>query len=223
MSFLSMTCAVVAISLGVASGLMSCIVATMPVWLTTFAHLGGEKVFPRAWIGVSLGVTGASLLFLDGNLSSTPAGALLALLSPIFWAAGSYWVRRSRMPPVGTASALQWLSGGLLGVIFGLATESTASTPLPSSLHASSWIAWGYLVVFGTLLTYTAYLWLVRNVSAPLAGSSSFVNPVIAVTIGGLFAGETLDKTSIVSLVLILCSLTLIIYKPAAAVGDAKA
>lgn len=214
MSFASMTLAVLAIFKGVASGLMACIVATMPVWLTLFAQWGGERTSARAWLGVLVGVVGAGLLCLDGNLYATPTGTALAFLSPICWAAGTHLIRRSDMPPIGISSALQWLSGGLTGLAVGVTTELELLNRTWSSISLPAFLAWGYLVVFGTVLTYTAYIWLVRNVSAPLAGSSSYVNPVIAVVVGGTLAGEKLEGISFFSLALILISLALIIYTP---------
>ena len=214
MSFASMTLAVLAIANGVATGLMACIVATMPMWLTLFAKIGGERVPMRGWMGVLLGVLGASLLLLDGNLTSTPLGTSLALLSPVCWAAGSYCVRRLSMPPMATASGLQWLSGGMAGLLAGLVLEADKVSGLWGAASLASLAAWTYLLLFGTLLTYTAYLWLVRNVSAPLAGSGSFVNPVIAVAIGGYLAGEQLDVLSFVAVPIILCALVLIVGLP---------
>ena len=216
MSFASMTLAGVAIASGVSSGLMACIVATMPFRLTLLAHLGGEQVSTRSWIGVGLGVTGAFLLLFDGNLGSTPLGTLFAFLSAFAWALGSYWVRRAALPTSLLSPALQWLTGGIVGLLASLMFEVDYVSATLAGLQTSSILAWCYLLVFGTLITYTAYLWLVRNVSAPLAGSCAFVNPVIAVSIGAAFAGERLDSESFWAVALILLALLLLIYRPKA-------
>lgn len=214
MSFASFALAVLAIAQGVPTGLVACIIATMPLWLTLLAHWGGERTHAMGWVGILLGIAGAGLLLLDENLHFAPLGTGMAFLSPMLWAAGSYWVRRSDMPPMALASALQWLSGGFAGIAVGLVFESDAVARLTAVHHASVWWAWAYLLVFGTLLTYTAYLWLVRNVSAPLAGSNAFVNPVIAVGIGAAMAGERLDAVSFIAIPLILMGLVLIVVKP---------
>lgn len=214
MSFASFALAVLAIAQGVPTGLVACIIATMPLWLTLLAHWGGERTHAMGWVGILLGIAGAGLLLLDENLHFAPLGTGMAFLSPMLWAAGSYWVRRSDMPPMALASALQWLSGGLAGIAVGLIFESDAVARLTAVNQASVWWVWAYLLVFGTLLTYTAYLWLVRNVSAPLAGSNAFVNPVIAVGIGAAMAGERLDAVSFIAVPLILMGLVLIVVKP---------
>lgn len=214
MSFASFAMAVLAIANGVATGLVACIIATMPLWLTLFSHWGGERTSYRGWMGILLGVAGASLLLLDSNLRIAPFGTFLALLAPILWAAGSYWVRRSEMPPMALSSGLQWLSGGLAGLVFGAMTEEDAMSTMITVTQASAWLAWAYLLVFGTLLSYTAYLWLVRNVSPPLAASNSFVNPVIAVGVGAGLAGERLDTASLIAIPLVVLGLILIVYRP---------
>ena len=214
MSFASFALAVLAIAQGVPTGLVACIIATMPLWLTLFAHGGGERTHAVGWVGVLIGISGAGLLLLDENLHFVPLGTGMAFLSPMLWAAGSYWVRRSDMPPMALASAIQWLSGGLIGIAVGLIFEADAVSRLTTVNQASVWWAWAYLLVFGTLLTYTAYLWLVRNVSAPLAGSNAFVNPVIAVGIGAVVAGERLDAISLIAIPLVLLGLVLIVSRP---------
>src|SRR5690606_40894486 len=113
---------------------------------------------------------------------------------PICWAVGSYLVRRSDMPAMAVSSSLQWLTGGLFGLVVALCWEVQSVGGVWRSATPQSLLAWGYLVVFGTLLTYSAYLWLVRHVSAPLASSSSFVNPLVAVAVGVFVANEEFSR-----------------------------
>src|SRR5690606_16151513 len=121
--FASMSLAVLAIASGVASGLMACIVATMPFWFTFLVHRSGERISTLARTGVAIGVFGACLLMFDKNLASTPRGTAMAFLSPICWAVGSYLVRRSDMPAMAVSSSLQWLTGGLFGLVVALCWE----------------------------------------------------------------------------------------------------
>jgi drug/metabolite transporter (DMT)-like permease len=214
MSFASFALAVLAIAQGVPTGMVASIIATMPLWLTLFAHWGGERTNYMGWTGIVLGILGAGLLLIDENLRLAPLGTGMAFLAPVFWAAGSYWVRRRDMPSMALASGLQWLSGGLVGLLVGATFEKDAVSQMVSVTAASAWWAWGYLLVFGTLLSYTAYLWLVRNVRAPLAGSNAFVNPVIAVCIGAGLAGEQLDSVTFIAIPLVLIGLMLIVHKP---------
>lgn len=99
-------------------------------------------------------------------------------------------------------------------MVTGMLTEVGSLSAVWEGASKTSLLAWTYLLVFGTLLTYTAYLWLVRNVSPPLAGSGAFVNPLIAVAIGAYAAGEKLDSLSLLAVALILVALGLILTIP---------
>jgi drug/metabolite transporter (DMT)-like permease len=213
MSFASMSLAVLAIGSGVASGLMACIVATMPFWFTFLVYRAGERISVASWTGVGVGILGACLLMFDKSLTATPKGAAMAFLSPVCWALGSFILRRSDLPPMAVSSSIQWLAGGLIGLTAAsiLEVNSVSEVWLDASLR--SLVAWGYLVVFGTLLTYSAYLWLVRNVSAPLASSSAFVNPVVAVGVGVVLANEQFSALTFLAIALILFAVFLVLPK----------
>lgn len=209
MVFMAMNLMGFAQKLGIGSGLMATVVTTMPMWLALWSHWGGERVPATSWVGLALGVAGALLLALEGDFSATWLGALLAFGSPLCWSVGSYASRRLSLPAPAMASAAQWLMGGAMGLAAALWFE-----PVSALGHASaqSWAAWVYLVCFGTLVALNAYLWLLQNASAALAGSYSFVNPAVALFVGVALGGELLTGWVYAALPLIGAALVLILY-----------
>lgn len=212
MAFAAMALVVLAQRLGIGSGLMATVVTTMPMWLALWTRWGGERVPLTSWIGLALGALGALVLALEGDFSATPLGALLAFGAPLCWSLGSYASRKLVLPAPAMASGAQWLIGGLLGVVVSAMFEPGARQFEWAQASAASALAWVYLVVMGTLVTLNAYLWLLKNTTAALAGSYSFVNPVVALCVGVLFGGEQLTGWVFVAMPLILLALALILY-----------
>jgi drug/metabolite transporter (DMT)-like permease len=212
MAFAAMALVVLAQRLGIGSGLMATVVTTMPMWLALWTRWGGERVPVTSWLGLVLGATGAGLLALEGDFSTTLAGTLCAFGAPLAWSLGSYASRRLSLPAPAMASAAQWLLGGALGVVVALVFEPGARSVTLAQVSLASALAWVYLVVMGTLVTLNAYLWLLQNTSAALAGSYSFVNPVVALAVGVWLGGERLTGWVFAALPLIGLALALILY-----------
>jgi drug/metabolite transporter (DMT)-like permease len=211
MVFGAMTLVMVAQSHGIGSGLMATVVTTMPMWLALWTRIGGERVPLTSWAGLALGVVGAALLSMDGDFSASWLGALAAFGAPLCWSLGSYASRKLNLPGAAMASAAQWLLGGAMGLVLAAATE-----PVEGMFHATAtaWMAWTYLLVFGTLIALNAYLWLLQNTSAALAGSYSFVNPAVALLVGAGLGGEHLTGWVFAALPLIAGALVCIMYGP---------
>ena len=212
MAFAAMALVVLAQQLGIGSGLMATVVTTMPMWLALWTRWGGERVALTSWIGLALGALGALVLALEGDFSATPLGALLAFGAPLCWSLGSYASRKLALPAPAMASGAQWFIGGLLGVVMAALFEPGARQFAWTQVSATSALAWFYLVVMGTLVTLNAYLWLLKNTTAALAGSYSFVNPVVALGVGVMLGGEQLTGWVFVAMPLILLALALILY-----------
>ncbi|QIM50842.1 EamA family transporter [Hydrogenophaga crocea] len=212
MAFAAMALVVLAQQAGIGSGLMATVVTTMPMWLALWTRWGGERVPVTSWIGLVLGATGALLLALEGDFSTTVLGTLCAFGAPLAWSVGSYASRKLPLPAPAMASAAQWLLGGLLGTVAALLFEPGARSFQFAQVSAVSALAWVYLVVLGTMVTLNAYLWLLQNTSAALAGSYSFVNPVVALAVGVWLGGERLNGWVFVALPLIGAALALILY-----------
>lgn len=209
MVFLAMNLIGLAQKLGIGSGLMAMVVTTMPMWLALWTRWGGERVPVTSWIGLGLGVAGAVLLAREGNFSATWLGGLLAFAAPLCWSLGSYASRKLSMPAPAMASAAQWFVGGAMGLVVALWFEPV---PALSQISAKSWAAWVYLLVFGTMVALNAYLWLLQNTSAALAGSYSFVNPAVALVVGVALGGELLTGWVFAALPLIGAALVFILY-----------
>ena len=214
MVFMAMNCVGLAQKLGIGSGLMATVVTTMPMWLALWTRLGGEQVPTTSWIGLLLGVLGALLLALEGDFSASWGGALLAFGAPLCWSLGSYASRKLDQPAATMASAAQWLIGGALSLLLALRVEPVQAL---GDVSVRSWAAWVYLLVMGTLVALNAYLWLLQNTSAALAGSYSFVNPAVALLVGVGLGGERLTGWVFAALPLVGAALALILYGPALA------
>jgi drug/metabolite transporter (DMT)-like permease len=212
MVFLAMNCIGFAQKMGIGSGLMATVVTTMPMWLALWTRWGGEPVSATSWAGLLLGVAGALLLALEGDFSASWLGALLAFGAPLCWSVGSYASRKLDLPASTMSSAAQWLTGGAMGLVLAACVE-----PLPawSAISTHSLAAWVYLLVMGTLVALSAYLWLLRNTSSALAGSYAFVNPAVALIVGVGLGSEQLTGWVFAALPLIGAALALILYGPA--------
>ena len=212
MAFAAMALVVLAQKAGIGSGLMATVVTTMPMWLALWTRWGGEHVPLTSWLGLVLGAAGAMLLALEGDFSTTLLGTLCAFGAPLAWSLGSYASRKLALPPPAMASAAQWLLGGLMCTLAALLFEPDARAFQWAQVSAASALAWLYLVVMGTMVTLNAYLWLLKNTSAALAGSYSFVNPVVALAVGVWLGGERLTGWVFIALPLIGVALALILY-----------
>ncbi len=191
----------------VSSGIAALVLATTPLWTVLFA--GIWKQWPRRseWIGVVLGLCGIVLLNIEGDLRTYPAGAALLVLSAASWSFGSVLSLRVQLPSGMMASAAQMFAGGLLVLIVSIVSgEHMPAHPSMRTVGALIWLA-----VFGSLLGYTAYTYLLKNVRPALATSYSYVNPVLAVLLGAWFLGEQITMVTIIALLIILTGVVLVI------------
>ncbi len=191
----------------VGSGIAALVVATTPLWTVLFAGIWRQWPKRSEWIGLMLGFAGIVLLNIDGDLRTHPAGAVLLLLSAASWSFGSVLSLRLPLPSGMTASAAQMFSGGLLVLLISVLSGER----LPAHPSLRTIIALSYLAVFGSLLGYTAYTYLLKNVRPSLATSYAYVNPVLAVFLGAWIAGEKILMTTIMGMLIILAGVVLVI------------
>ncbi|HEY8039669.1 MAG TPA: drug/metabolite exporter YedA [Polyangiaceae bacterium] len=192
--------------LSVSSGLVSVLVATMPLWTTLFSRLFGTPVSGREAAGVVLGLVGVAVMNLGGELRASPGGAVCALLAPMGWALGSVFSQRLPLPGGMMRTASQMLGGGAATMLVSLALhEHLGAAP---SLRAV--LAVLYLCVFGSLVGFTAYSYLLAHTRPAVATSYAYVNPIIAVALGAAFAGERFGATSLVGAVIVLAAVALV-------------
>ncbi len=202
--------------LTVPSGITSLLVCTVPLWMVLLDWLlyGGAPPTPGVAAGVVVGLAGVALLVgpvgMAGGRGVDPAGAAALLAAPIFWAVGSLWSRQAVLPPSPLlAIGMEMLAGGALLLLLGLATGE-ATQVHPSAISARSLGALLYLVVFGALIGFTAYLWLLRVTTAARVSTHSFVNPVIAVALGWAVAGEPVTPRTVLASTVIIAAVALI-------------
>lgn len=190
----------------VASGLAAVVVAGMPLFAALFGGLYGQWPQRTEWIGLGVGFAGVVLLNLGGGMSGAPLGALALLTAAAAWAFGSVWSRRRDMPPASMNTAAQMLCGGAALLLASLALGER----LPDAPPASATLAIVYLAVMGSLVAFSAYLYLLQNVRPALATSYAYVNPPVAVLIGAVFAGEAVHALDLAAMAVILAGVGLI-------------
>lgn len=191
----------------VASSLAAVMVSSMPLWAALFAGFYGKWPRAREWVGLLLGIVGVVFLNLDGDLRASALGAVALILSPMSWAFGSVWSKRVDLPKGPMASAAQMLCGS--AVFFAL------SVPQWSHTHPTlrSTAALLYLALFGSLVAFSAYQFLLVTVSAPVATSYAYVNPVIALVLGIGVGSEKITTAGFIGTSFILAAVVLVLLK----------
>lgn len=184
----------------VSSGLAAVAVAAMPLWMGLFSAMRGQRPSGVEWLGLGLGFLGVAWLSLGGSLAASPRGLALLLVAALAWAAGSVWSRGRDLPAPFMVAAAQMLAGGVLLVLAGL-LHGERFQAMPS---LGGWGAWVYLGVFGSIIAFTAYVWLLHHVRPALAGSYAYVNPVIAVLLGVWLGGEHVGVQDVLAMLVVL-------------------
>jgi len=198
------------------SGAAALLVAIEPVWVALLAPLVTGAVRPgwRTFSGLGLGIAGVAALVIDpAGIDPSrvdPLGALAVVLAALSWALGSLWTVRADLPASrAVATGQQMLAGGVLLALAGASTGEWTRVD-PAGFSAASLAAFGYLVVFGSIVAFTAYGFLLRATPPNVVATYAFVNPMVAVVLGWLVAGEPLGWRVAGASALILAALALI-------------
>lgn len=181
----------------VPSALAALLVATTPLWLVLFRSATGDRPRWATWLGTAVGFGGVAVLARPdahpGGLEW--AGTGLVVVATLLWAIGSFASGRMPMPVDPFVAAVwQMLAGGVGLVVAGAARGEAAGVDL-AAVPARGWVALAYLVVFGSLLAYTAYYWLLRHAPISLVSTYAYVNPLVAVLLGWLVLAEPVTAT----------------------------
>ncbi|MBF7730958.1 drug/metabolite exporter YedA [Pseudomonas sp. N040] len=196
----------VAEHLGVASGVAALAIATEPLFFLLFGLFWGLRTTRLEWAGILLGLLGIVLLNLGSNLQASPLGAVLVLFASLTWAFGSMWSKHLPLPAGPMTSAAEMLVGGAVLLLASLLSgERLYSWPTPAG-----WAALAYLVVFGSIIAFSAYLYLLNTVRPAAASSYAYVNPPVAVLLGIVFAGEQIGREEWLAMAVILAAVLLI-------------
>lgn len=200
----------------VASGLAALAVSAMPLWAALFSGLFGHWSTKQEWVGLIVGFMGVVLLNLEGGLRGSPVAALALVVASVAWAFGSMWSKRLELPKGLMASAAEMLAGGL-GLLAAGVLTGQRMTEMPST---ASLLATLYLIVFGSLIAYTTYMWLLANTRTSLATSYAYVNPVVAVLLGVGLGGETISALGLIAMPVILAGVALLALAKARSAGS---
>jgi drug/metabolite transporter (DMT)-like permease len=196
----------------VESGTTALIVASVPLWMVLLDWLrpGGRAPRVVVWVGILLGLAGVTLLLGEPDTGERYlAGWVVLILASISWAAGSLYSRTASLPGPLLATGMQMLAGGVLLVLAGLvAGEATGLDP--DRFSTRSILSLLYLIGFGALIGYSAYVWLLRVTTPALASTYAYVNPVVAVFLGWLLANERLTPRIALASVVIVGAVALI-------------
>ncbi|MFI6103949.1 EamA family transporter [Streptomyces sp. NPDC051310] len=175
----------------VPSGLTALLIAVVPAWVVLLRTAFGERPGLGAYTGVLLGLAGLAVLTLPGLSGDVRIGGVLTVIAAtVMWSAGSFSSSRIPLPknPF-TASAYEMIAGGLGCLALGLVRGEHRGLDL-GAFSARSWTALAYLVLFGSLIAFTAYAWLLQSAPLSLVATYAYVNPVVAVALGALLLDE---------------------------------
>lgn len=197
----------------VPTGVVALFVATAPLWMAIIDRVVfGRHLPPLVIVGLVIGFGGVAFMIgSPGSGHINLFGAALALAAPLCWASGSVFTRHVKLPvrPL-VAASMEMLWAGLLFGVLSLATGELGRVHW-QGISRTSWIALLYLIVFGSLIGFSAYVWLLRSAPLSLVSTYAYVNPVVAVVLGAIFIGESLTPRVVIAGSIILAAVALIV------------
>jgi drug/metabolite transporter (DMT)-like permease len=196
------------------SGLAAMIVAVVPIWVALIEMLiGGDRLNRLGWTGLLLGIGGLFALLWPDMVNGTAIGkrdlavCLVLVLGSLSWALGSVLSRRFSLG-IGPFAATGWemLFSGIVNALLSLGFRDFRH----ADWDRAGWLAILYLVIFGSLVGFTAYIWLLEHVPTPKVATYAYVNPVIAVFLGWMFRGELIDRYMVIGMFVIIGAVVLV-------------
>ena len=197
------------------TGIASLMVAIVPLWIVLIDWLrpGGSRPGVPVMVGVLVGLAGIGLLVIGGDETNKPIdllGIISILIATICWASGTFYARRAELSPSSLQSTgMEMLCGGVLLLLLGTVTGEWGRLDL-AKVTLPSVLAVIYLIVFGSLVAYTAYTYLINHAPPARAATYAYVNPVVAVFLGWLFRSEPLTIRTIIAAAIIIGSVVII-------------
>jgi drug/metabolite transporter (DMT)-like permease len=198
----------------VPSGLAAVLVATVPLWAVLIERFrGAPAVRPMVWLGLATGLGGVALLMVPGGggVAIDPVGAAVLVVASIIWAYGIVIARSLTLPDSGGVSAaVQMLVGGVLLLFTGTLGGEWSSFQF-ATVSTRSLLGLGYLIVFGSLVAFSAFTWLLREASPGRVATYAYVNPAVAVVLGWLIASEPFGPRELAASAVIVAGVALIV------------
>ena len=192
----------------VATAIAAVVISSVPIWVALFSLFAGEAPTRFEALGLGVGLCGVVLLNFGGDLRSRPGGAAVLVFATLSWSLGSVLSQRVMLPSGLMSSAAQMLCGGVA-----LCSTALLRGDRPHPIPGVTALALGslaYLVVFGSIVGYSAYQYLLANVRHAVATSYAYVNPVVAAALGALVLHERVGPTAVAALLLILGGVALV-------------
>jgi drug/metabolite transporter (DMT)-like permease len=190
----------------VSSGIAAVAVASMPLFAALFSGMYGQWPSRRESLGLAIGFAGVIVLNLGSSLSGSRIGALALLVAAMCWAFGSAWSRRQDMPPGPMNTAAQMLCASIALLVVGF----VGGEQLPTHPTTRATLALVYLAVFGSIIAFSAYLYVLKRARPAVATSYAYVNPPVAVLFGVLLAGEHVGPYDLTGMAIILFGVAVI-------------
>jgi drug/metabolite transporter (DMT)-like permease len=206
----------------VASGIAALVIATIPLWIAVLDRVFfGARLSPLVLAGIALGFGGVAIL-LDPRGDVDPIGGAVLLVAALGWSLGTLLTRDREhgLPPL-AAAGMQMLAGGA-ALLVAAAAGGELGDVRWAELSATSVGALAYLVVFGSLLAFSAYVWLLRNASVSLVSTYAYVNPVVAVLLGAAFLDEGITPRTLLAGAIVVAAVALIVSAKAPARAGAR-
>src|SRR5467141_1008065 len=204
----------------VPSGIASLLVASVSLWLVIVDWLrpGGVKPVPRVVMGLLIGFAGLALLVRPAHLGGServdPRGAAVLVFASLAWACGSLYSKHGGMPSSPMLGvAMQSFAGGAILLIAGLFAGEFHALHL-GAISLRSWLALAYLIVFGSGIGFSAYIYILHKSTAARVATYAFVNPVVALFLGWLIVGEAITLRTVIAAAVILTAVILVITAP---------
>lgn len=194
----------------ISSSLAAILYTTEPISIVVFSMFLGHKTTRFEWIAIGTATLGIALLNLDGQLNAQPMGVALLLLSSANWGAWSVFGKKIRQPAGMAGYGAQMLGASVS--MFALA--ALAGEPIPKTVSGDGILALVFLAIFGVMFAQVAYTWLVKNTRPALASSYAYVNPIVAVGLGVVFAGDALTPITVLSLGIVLVGVMFMVVNP---------
>ena len=200
----------------VPSGVASLLVATMPLWIVVLDWLRprGSRPSANVLVGLLLGFAGLVVLLPAGRYANgasvDPLGALVLVLGALSWAAGSLYAQSASLPKsLLLSSGMEMIAGGIWLTLAGLVAGEPAAVD-PSTFSVRSLLALVYLIVFGSIIAFNAFTYLLENADPTRLSTYAYVNPVVAVLLGWLLAGEALTARTVTGAAVIVGAVAMV-------------
>ncbi len=208
----------------VPSGLASLLIATVPLWVVVLRKITGDRISNGTLIGVGVGFVGVALLVLpgEGATGGDTLGVILLLVAALSWATGSFIAGKLPLPadPF-TSTSVQMLMGGLILTIAGVVTGEVGDVNV-AGFSTASIVALLYLIVIGSWVAFTAYVWVLQNAPISKVATYAYVNPVIALFLGWIILAERITPVMLLGATVIVASVAGIVRKESARHPDEK-